>query len=193
MVPAIGSSASRSSKRAHALAARRRPGRRSARPRTGRAGTVIRPNSSAVMNTFGLRGREDVARVPCGRRSARSAPPPRRGTPTPRTTTAASIQFGSWNATTSPGPTPRSRRPAASRRACSSTSAKVPANGRTAECTQKPASGLAAGRRATRSPSVSGRPPPLVLVPFGQLQPGCFDRIAAPPHLRFGCGDAILR
>lgn len=46
---------------------------------------------------------------------------------------AASIQFGSWNATTSPAFTPRRRSPAANRRATSSTSPKVPVNGRTAE------------------------------------------------------------
>ena len=111
-----------------------------------------------------LGGDEDLAaarwpgcgRAPCGRRSARSARRPRRGTPTPRTSTAASIQFGSCSATTSPGPTPRRRRPAASRRAASSTSAKVPAKGRTSECTTNPASGLAAKPSARRSPSVSG-------------------------------------
>jgi len=52
-------------------------------------------------------------------------------------------------------PTPRLCKPDASRRACSSTSANVPAKGRTAECTQKPVSGWSARPRATRSPSVS--------------------------------------
>ena len=40
--------------------------------------------------------------------------------------TAASRQFGSWNATTSPGPTPRACSPAARRRASRSTSPNVP-------------------------------------------------------------------
>ena len=98
---------------------------------------------------------EDVSRVPCARRSARSARSPRRGTPTPRTPRRPPSSSAVASATTSPGPTPRARSPAASRRASSSTSRKVPANGRTAECTTKPASGLACSPRAMRSPRVS--------------------------------------
>ena len=43
-----------------------------------------------------------------------------------RRVAAASSQFGSWNATASPGPMPRPRSPAATRRASASTSPSVP-------------------------------------------------------------------
>ena len=127
--------------------------------------------------------------VPCGRRSARSARRRRRGTPTPRTTR----RLPSSSAAVSPPRRPARRRvlrsPAASRRARSSTSAKVPANGRTAECTQKPASGLAAVRlrRDRRGFRASTTPRPRSV---WSAQPGFFaSRAAAPPF----DGDAILR
>jgi hypothetical protein len=70
-------------------------------------------------------------------------------------TAAASTQLGNWKAITSPGPTPRSRNPPASRRANRSTSPTVPDHGRTSECTRNTAARAPASPRASRSPSVS--------------------------------------
>src|SRR5258708_12025074 len=70
-------------------------------------------------------------------------------------TAAACIQLGSWNATRSPGPTPRARSPQARLRATRSTSRNVPDHGRTAECTRNAVSGAACRPRASRSPRVS--------------------------------------
>ncbi len=50
---------------------------------------------------------------------------------------AASTQLGSWSTTTEPGPMPRAANAPASARAARSTSANVPAHGRTCECTWK--------------------------------------------------------
>ena len=76
----------------------------------------------------------------------------------------------------------RARRPAASRRAISSTSRNVPWYGRTSECTQKPVSGLAARPRAREFTEGVLGPPPLFLVVFPQLNRDVPHRI----------GDAIL-
>ncbi len=67
---------------------------------------------------------------------------PRRGTPTPRTRGGFHpVRQLDRHHVAGPTPRARSRRPVGG--PAISTSAKVPANGRTAECTQKPVSGLA--------------------------------------------------
>ena len=139
------------------------PDRRSARPRTGRAGYFIRPNSSAVMNTFGRDGRHDVSRVPCGRRSARSARRPRRGTPTPRTTRRLPSSSAAGSRPHRPARPRADRRPAASRRAWSldvGEGARRTAGRRSAHgsrCPGWPAVRLRRGRRGSRA-STTPRP-----------------------------------
>ena len=66
----------------------------------------------------------------------------------------ASTQFGSWNTTTSPGPTPSAASAPASARADRSTSAKVPRHGRTAERTRKGTSPIRPRPASTISPRV---------------------------------------
>ena len=77
---------------------------------------------SAVMNTFGLRGREDVAEflaaVEVHDRHRRR----RRGTPTPRTSPPLPSSSAAGTRRRRRVRTPRARSPAASRRASSSTS-----------------------------------------------------------------------
>ena len=77
-------------------------------------------------------------RLPFDRKSARSAPPRRRASVEAQKVAAASIEFGNWNATTSPGLTPRACRPAANRRATRSTSLNVPVYGRTSSAPETP-------------------------------------------------------
>jgi hypothetical protein len=85
--------------------------------------------------------------------------------------------------TTSPAVTPRSRSPAASRRAVSSTSRKVPDHGLCAECTRNSVPGAAASPRASRSPSVSRVHQPAALYRFARS--AGTDRIVSC-HLPFG-------
>ena len=56
---------------------------------------VIRPNCSAVMKNVRLGAGEDVAQIPLGRRSGRSAPRPAPRNADAQNVAAASTQFGS--------------------------------------------------------------------------------------------------
>src|SRR5258707_11092182 len=168
MVPGIGSALSRSSKLAELAPWRGVDGGSSplgpaeSRPTSPTTGTPAhrsawyssRPNRAAVTKTRGL----IVSRMyPTSLRPQKwtigTTTAPRNAEA--QNTAAASIQLGSWNATRSPGPTPRARSPPASLRANRSTSRNVPDHGRTAECTRNAVSGAACRPPASRSPRVS--------------------------------------
>ena len=170
-VPSMGSSASRSSKRGHSLA--RGPSVATS-PTIGTSTHTSwwkchPPELIGGDEHLRCGGRQDVAdflsTVEVHDRNDDRA----EQTPIAQNVAAASIQFGSWNATTSPGPTPRAWSPAANRRATRSTSLNVPVYGRTVECTRNVECGLRRQRIGQQCAQRVGRPPALGFIAVLQL------------------------